>query len=89
MMQIRNSHLYSASRLVQNTFNASSTKEAANTIAKNNESAALSATQTARTHEGDSKGKSSNGSQSYFRSMRYAAYLAGSAYLYDKTVNDF
>ncbi|GFZ67608.1 type III effector HopG1 [Pseudomonas amygdali pv. eriobotryae] len=88
-MQIRSSHLYSASRLVQNTFNASSTKEAANTIAKNNESAALSATQTARTHEGDSKGKSSNGSRSHLRSMRYAAYLAGSAYLYDKTVNDF
>ncbi|MCR8719104.1 type III effector HopG1 [Pseudomonas syringae] len=88
-MQIKNSHLYSASKMVQNTFNASPKIEATNTIAKNNEPAALSATQTAKTHKGDSKGQSSNNSKLPFRAMRYAAYLAGSAYLYDKTANNF
>ncbi|MFA0965158.1 hypothetical protein [Pseudomonas amygdali] len=88
-MQIKNSHLSSASRMVQTTFNASPKIEVTNTIAKNNEPAALSATQTAKTHEGDSKGQSSNNSKLPFRAMRYAAYLAGSAYLYDKTANNF
>ncbi|HEX7635655.1 MAG TPA: XopAG/AvrGf1 family type III secretion system effector [Noviherbaspirillum sp.] len=84
---IRNSHLTTVARLALHKTAAQLAPGANHELAA--ASAAPRAAQIPKTRERSSKGQTGGSPKSSFQLMKYAMYLAGAGYLYDKTANDF
>lgn len=89
-MRIRSSHFDAIASFVENTTVQKQSQKAAATLHKTATSTVSQAGhEIAASTAESSKGQSGNGQSPGFRGMKYAAYLAGLAYVYDKAANKF